>query len=289
MSIRLGGHIFSTPHCTVEESARIWRALGIEVMDLGNGRDLDPVTVASDPKGTAERVLDVGRRAGMSFHDAFPQATDKHITNTPDEQEYAHQRRVYEGWIAFAAEAGLNGISLSPGKYWAGLSVEEAYVRGREQLRSLARTAGERGVTLRIEPHVESVTWSPELALRMLDDVPGLSLTLDHSHFVFHGIPYEQIAVMHPHGTHWHARQAALGRLQTGLEQGEIDFQRIVGNLVADGYDGVIALEVVHTPWLQLEGQDVLGETVWLRDLMRDLLRQAGAPGWGLTETEGSA
>ena len=77
--------------------------------------------------------------------------------------------------------------------------------------------------------------------------------------------------------------------MQISLEQGEIDFQRIVGDLVADGYDGVIALEVVHTPWLQLEGQDVLGETVRLRDLMRELLRQAGAAGWGLTETEGSA
>jgi sugar phosphate isomerase/epimerase len=119
--------------------------------------------------------------------------------------------------------------------------------------------------------------------------VPGLSLTLDHSHFVFHGIPYEQIAAMHAHGTHWHARQAALGRLQTGLEQGEIDFQRIVGDLVADGYDGVIALEVVHTSWLQLDGQDVLSETVRLRDQLRELLREAGAEGWGLTETEASA
>ncbi len=272
MSIELGGHIFSTPHLELEEAVRVWRALGISVMDLGNGRDLDPEAVAADPHRAAERVQAVGARHGMRFVDAFPQATDKHITNTPDEQEYAHQREVYAGWIDFAAAAGLDGITLSPGKYWPGLDAETAYLRGREQLRPLAERAAARGVRLRIEPHVESVTWSPELALRMADDVPGLTFTIDHSHFVFHGMTYEHIAAMHPRGTHWHARQAALGQLQARFEDGEIDFARIVRGLQASGYQGVIALEVVHVPWLNLDRHDVLGETVRLRDHLRGIL-----------------
>ena len=147
-----------------------------------------------------------------------------------------------------------------------------AFARGRDQLRPLAERAARRGVRLRIEPHVESVTWSPELALRMLDEVPGLSFTVDHSHFVFHGMTYEQIAVMHPYGTHWHARQAALGQLQAGFDDGEIDFARIVSDLKVSGYDGIIALEVVHVGWMSLDRHDVLGETVRLRDQLRELL-----------------
>ena len=108
----------------------------------------------------------------------------------------------------------------------------------------------------------------------MLDEVPGLSLTVDHSHFVFHGMTYEQIAVMHPHGTHWHARQAALGQLQASFDDGEIDFARIVGDLKAADYSGIIALEVVHVGWLSLDRQDVLSETVRLRDQLRGLLRR---------------
>ena len=83
---------------------------------------------------------------------------------------------------------------------------------------------------------------------------------------------YEQIAVMHPHGTHWHARQAALGKLQTGFDDGEIDFARIVSDLKAADYNGIIALEVVHVGWLSLDGQDVLSETVRLRDQLLELL-----------------
>ena len=272
MPIQLGGHIFSTPHLKLEESVRVWRALGISVMDLGNGADLDPDVVGANPEREAERVRSIGERLGMRFYDAFPQATDKHITNSPDAEEYVHQREVYAGWIDFAAEVGLDGITLSPGKYWPGLSAESAFTRGRDQLVPLVEHAATRGVRLRIEPHVESVTWSPELALRMLDEVPGLSLTVDHSHFVFHGMTYEQIAVMHPYGTHWHARQAALGKLQTGFDDGEIDFARIVSDLKAADYNGIIALEVVHVGWLSLDGQDVLSETVRLRDQLLELL-----------------
>lgn len=272
MPIELGGHIFSTPHLKLEEAVRVWRALGISAMDLGNGADLDPDVVGASPEREAERVRAIGERHGMRFYDAFPQATDKHITNTPDEQEYVHQRQVYAGWIDFAAEVGLDGITLSPGKYWPGLDAETAFARGRAQLVPLVEHAAERGVRLRIEPHVESVTWSPELVLRMLDEVPGLSLTVDHSHFVFHGMTYEQIAVMHPHGTHWHARQAALGQLQAGFDDGEIDFPRIVGDLKAADYRGIIALEVVHVGWMNLDRHDVLGETVRLRDQLRELV-----------------
>ena len=202
----------------------------------------------------------------------FPRPPTSTSPNTPDEEEYVHQREVYAGWIDFAAEVGSDGITLSPGKYWPGLDAETAFARGRDQLVPLAEHAAERGVRLRIEPHVESVTWSPELALRMLDEVPGLSLTVAHSQFVFHGMTYEQIAVMHPYGTHWHARQAALGQLQAGFDDGEIDFARIVGDLKAADYSGIIALEVVHVGWLSLDRQDVLSETVRLRDQLRNLL-----------------
>ncbi len=279
MPITLGTHLFSFPLCTTEEAARITRVLGMDVMDLGNGRDLDPEAVAENVGAAADRVNAIAERTGVRFHDGFPQPTDKHITNTPDEQEYRHQREVTAGWIAFGAQIGLNGITLSPGMNWPGLSLDQAYARTRDQLRPLVDIAGEHGLALRIEPHVESCIWSPDLALRMLDDVPGLSLTIDHSHFAFHGFTYEETAVMHPHGTHWHARQAALGKLQTGFDDGAIDFRRIVGDLVAGGYEGVVALEVVHTPWLDLDQQDIISETVRLRDHLRELLTAAAASG----------
>ena len=60
--------------------------------------------------------------------------------------------------------------------------------------------------------------------------------------------------------------------MQTGFDDGEIDFTRIVGDLKAADYSGIIALEVVHVDWLSLDGQDVLSETVRLRDQLLDLI-----------------
>ena len=97
-----------------------------------------------------------------------------------------------------------------------------------------------RGLYTRIEPHVSSVTWTPFLAVQMAQEAPGLTLTIDHSHFIFHDIPYEHIALMHPYGTHWHARQARPGNICCATADGEIDFQRIVQELKAANYQGTI-------------------------------------------------
>ena len=43
------------PHLKLEESVRVWRALGMSVMDLGNGGDLDPDVVGAAPQREAER------------------------------------------------------------------------------------------------------------------------------------------------------------------------------------------------------------------------------------------
>src|SRR5205807_6096464 len=133
-----------------------------------------------------------------------------------------------------------------------------SFDRAAEELRWAMAEGTRLGLKIRIEPHIESVTWRPELVLAMIEAVPGLTLTLDHSHFIFHALPYEQIAVMHPYGTHWHARQARPGRIQTGAADGQIDFARIVADLQTRGYDGVICLEYTRGDWMNAESIDCL-------------------------------
>ena len=151
----------------------------------------------------------------------------------------------------------------------------QSFDRAAEELRWAVREGGAYGLAVRIEPHIESVTWRPELVLAMLDAVPGLTLTLDHSHFIFHGLPYEQIAVMHPYASHWHARQARSGEAQSRGSRGRIDFARIVQELRERGYDGVICLEYVHGAWLHQDGVDCLTENVAMRDELLGYLADA--------------
>ena len=59
-----------------------------------------------------------------------------------------------------------------------------ALAQSAAALATLLPIARQAGVTLTIEPHVDSYLESPALALELLARVPGLKLTLDYAHFV---------------------------------------------------------------------------------------------------------
>ena len=54
--------------------------------------------------------------------------------------------------------------------------------------------------------------------------VPGLGLTLDYAHFTRAGIPDSRIEPLTARATHFHARCAQKGRLQTSFKNNTIDF-----------------------------------------------------------------
>lgn len=275
MAIRLGCHLWSFGGCTVAEAAAITRALGIEYLDLGNGVDLDPRYIAAHPDQEAARLNRIRQETGITYVDCFPQVSTDGLpftNNHPDPAVRHDHRAIWQGFFPFAAKIGLGGVSLSPGRYWVGESPQASFDRAAEELRWAVAEGAGHGIAVRIEPHIESVTWRPELAVAMVEAVPGLGLTVDHSHFIFHALPYEQIAALHPYGTHWHARQARPGEAQSRGVDGQIDFRRIVRELVGQDYDGVICLEYVHGAWLGQDHVDCLTETVRLRDELRGYL-----------------
>ncbi|MEO1018889.1 MAG: TIM barrel protein, partial [Pseudomonadota bacterium] len=124
-------------------------------------------------------------------------------------------------------------------------------------------------VTLTIEPHVHSYLESPSLVLRLLDQVEGLKLTLDYAHFACLGYRQEEIDPLAPHAAHVHLRQARPGALQTKGAQGTINMAAQFGTLRDAGFTGAMALEYVHQDYMGTLYEDVLTETVALRDVYR--------------------
>jgi sugar phosphate isomerase/epimerase len=57
--------------------------------------------------------------------------------------------------------------------------------------------------------------------------------------------------------------------LQAPLEQGTINFPALFATLSAAGYDGYLAAEYVHQAYFDTMHEDVLTETVRMRDLFR--------------------
>ena len=206
---------------------------------------------------------------GLTFVDAFPHVGPAYSLNHPDPALRAAHRPMLTAFLDFSVAIGLSGVTFSPGRYWAGQTPAADFERAAGELRCLVAEGSRRGQRIRIEPHIESVTWSPDLALDMLAAVPGLSLTLDYSHFTFHAMALEHIARLDPYATHWHARQAGHGNGQARLSDGVIDFARIIHGLHARGYAGTLCLEYVHGDWVGLDGVDCVSETVKLRHELR--------------------
>jgi sugar phosphate isomerase/epimerase len=129
--------------------------------------------------------------------------------------------------------------------------------------------AADAGIALTVEPHVHSYLESPALTLELIEKVPGLTLALDYGHFVCLGYRQDEIDALAPHAGHVHLRQAKMGELQTKLAKGTINIGAELAILKAAGFDGYVALEYTHQDYMDSLFDDILTETIQLRDAVR--------------------
>jgi sugar phosphate isomerase/epimerase len=117
---------------------------------------------------------------------------------------------------------------------------------------------------------MDSMAQTPEQIIKLLNDVPGLGLTLDWAQMVCQDVFHEDIIPLLAHTKHIQIRQAARAQLQTPFDQGRIDIQQFVKDVVAAGYDGVICIEYMNTPgWHGMMTVNAIEESARMRDALR--------------------
>jgi sugar phosphate isomerase/epimerase len=167
---------------------------------------------------------------------------------------------------------GAPALTMLPGVDWPHESHEESLARCARELVPRVAAAKERGIPYSIEPHLGSVCQSPADVARLCAAAPGLTLTLDYTHFVVQGFAQEDVDQLLPSTRHLHARGGNADRIQASHAANTIDYRRIVAQLASLGYDGYIAVEYVWNDWEGMNDIDVVSETVMLRDQLRELL-----------------
>jgi sugar phosphate isomerase/epimerase len=278
MPIELTCTSFSFPLLTFEKALQAIALLEIPKFDVGaheGASHVQPSEVEADSDGVADRIRRAADAAGLRAADFFPTFghgfRDRPV-NTPDAGTRAANLRRFRQLVRCASAIGASGITLLPGVVWEELGPERSFdlsVAGLSELVPIARDAGLR---LSVEAHLESVAQSPELAARLVESVPGLQLTLDYSHFVAGGHAAASVDRLLPLAGHFHARQAAAGRLQAGSKDGALRFEEIVPRLRATGYKGDVCVEYTWQEWRDCWHQDVVSESIVLRDLLRRVL-----------------
>jgi sugar phosphate isomerase/epimerase len=267
---------FSFPLLPFETSLRQIALLDIPNVDLGahaDGRHLQPDRIEADPAGEADAVRRATDAAGIGIADLFPTFgvgfRDRPV-NTPDLGVRSANRRRFEAFVDFCRRTGCPGITLLPGVVGPGLGQERSFELAREALTELVEIGRAAGLRVSVEAHLESVVEQPEQALALAEAVPGLQLTLDYSHFIANDIPADRVHPLLPHAGHFHARQAAPGHLQRPKGKGTIDFGDIVRRMKEVGYAGRICVEYTWQEWRGCNTEDVVSESVLLRDELRE-------------------
>ena len=262
---------WSFPYCTLGETVGIVKALGIGALDVGlfYRAALDKDTLLTDPEGAAENLKahDIELSNLYYLFGAFPE--DRNLAQ-PASLE--HNVTDFKKVLAFCRAARIPSVMLLPGVINKGQSRNDALTQTAASLKELLPLARDAGVVLAVEPHVHSYLESPALVLELIEHVPDLKLALDYAHFVCLGYRQEEIDVLVPYAAHVHLRQARAGMLQAKLEEGTLNFPALLATLREAGYDGYLAVEYVHQGYMNTLHDDVLSETVKMRDLFRKYL-----------------
>jgi sugar phosphate isomerase/epimerase len=281
--IRIGCATFSFGHLTLEESAEVVKSLGFNLVDVGAAweeyQQISPQEIAKDPTGQADRLRRVMDQHGLGVSELFLVDFGQPISH-PDPEERKRTRSMFDRMMVFAQKCGFESVMMIPGyaeipgyaKVDVAQTPEEILDLSAEALRYMVSVAGEKGIQCNVEPCIGSIAHEPALAVRLIEAVPGLGLTLDYAHQWQLGLGHEDLEQLHKYAKHFHAKQSALGSWQARADEGTIDFKRLIRKLKSENYDGVVCVEFVTEQALLDQGWDVKKETLRLKAILEEAL-----------------
>ncbi|AGA31370.1 sugar phosphate isomerase/epimerase family protein [Singulisphaera acidiphila] len=119
-----------------------------------------------------------------------------------------------------------------------------------KRLSTLAGYAMREGLVLAVETHSKTLTADPKQAVELCKAIPGLGLTLDPSHYIqgpHNGADFDEV---YPYVQSVHLRDTGKnpGEFQVRVGQGEIEYNRVVNQLVRVGYDRALTVSILDLP-----------------------------------------
>jgi sugar phosphate isomerase/epimerase len=220
-------------------------------------------------KALKKKTDDLGLKVADVFLQMVP-TFEPYAINHPEAARRQKAREWFSKTLDYAAACGSKHVTTIPGVFFeADEPKDTSFKRSVDELKWRVDESKKRGLTFHTEGHIGSVAPEPKEVKRLVDSVPGLTLTLDYTHFTRVGFPDSAIEPLVPHAGHFHVRGAREGRLQAPFKENKIDYNRVVDRLKASNYKGWLGVEYVWIDWEHCNECDNLGETIQFRDFLR--------------------
>ncbi|MDX1963870.1 MAG: sugar phosphate isomerase/epimerase [Pirellulales bacterium] len=211
------------------------------------GKYLTPALVAADTERSIKLCRDTHRLTLASYSLDWPQ----------DENYYAH----------FAAVCKLAKATKVVTLTVPAAELGTPFNQEIERLKQLVQIASVDGILVGLKTEVGTLTENPDTAVALCDNVKGLGITLDPSHYVcgpWNGRSYDQLL---KYVVHVHLRDTKKDRFQVKVGQGEIEYGKIIASLELQKYNHALSVHI--TPQ---EDIDHHGELRKLRLLLESML-----------------
>jgi sugar phosphate isomerase/epimerase len=277
---RLASADFTFPLLEHDKVLDLIAALDLEGIDIGlfEGRShLWPSREFENLEGSADTLQKKLADRGLAPADVFLQLDPDFLPyaiNQPDSTRRSAARERFLRTLEYASRLGSPHVTTLPGVYFDGVERrEESWQRSLDELAWRVEAAQQIGIVFSVEAHVGSLAPSPKEALLLVRAVPGLSLTLDYTHFTRVGLPDSEIEPLTQYATHFHVRGACEGRLQANFSSNTIDYARVLEAMREAAYTGYLGIEYVWNDWEHCNESDNLSETIQFRDYLRAQMR----------------
>ena len=264
MAVKVAGSSLSFSNQPLDVALRELANLGFSFVDIGateGWAHINPSEVASQPQKFAEKLRTLCEQFRLK-----PVAFNAGL-GTDDLSE---QQRRLSALCFVAKELGVPVITLGTAPRNTPLEREV------QRFRQLVAIARKFGVTIAFEPHFSQVAENLKVALALVEQVDGLKITLDPSHFTVQGLRFDDYRFLLPHVAHVHFRDAGTkgwNGIQVPMGRGQVDFKAIVKALKELGYDGAISCEYIDT----IGNLDIRENLVALKSLLISLIASNGS------------
>jgi sugar phosphate isomerase/epimerase len=218
----------------------------VEIGLVESGRQLRPSEVLANLDRAVKLCRDTHRLTPVAFTVDMPEGSDYY-------QKFA-------ACCKLAKATKVIAIAVAASELGTPFNAEI------ERLRELVKIASEDGILVGIKTETGRLTENPDTTLSLCNNVKGLGITLDPSHFIFgpHRASYDPLL---KHVVHTHLRDTKKEKLQVRVGQGEVEYGKLITQLAMIGYQR--ALSVHMQP---LEDADHNGEMRKMRLLLESLL-----------------
>jgi|ERR1051326_4275553 sugar phosphate isomerase/epimerase len=282
MKLKLACADFTFPLLSHDHSLDLIAMLGFDGADIGlfEGRShLWPSreyrNVAKSARALSRKLSDRGLRAADIFLQTAPEFVSL-AANHPDPKRRRKARDWFLCTLEYAARCNAKHVSALPGVHFETESKETSLKRSSEELAWRCEQAKKHRIVFGVEAHIGSIVPTPKEAERLVKMTPGLTLTLDYTHFIRVGMRDSAVEPLVQYASHFHARGACKGRLQSSVKANTIDYPRILKVMKKTGYRGYVGVEYVWIDWEHCNEVDNLSETILLRDLIQSAAGRNG-------------